>query len=151
LAKEKTTHVDVPPASSLSAVESIVSALSSLENDIDGLYVRADEMKKRIMAHSNEEVDKLKQQITMLANEEAKKIVDSAKAEADSESEKIAETERATIASLKKNINSSFDKAVDSIVKTVLGDTIQSSPKPEPRPTTSAKIKKYTADGKPAN
>jgi vacuolar-type H+-ATPase subunit H len=151
LAKEKTTHVEVPPASSLSAVENIVAALSALENDIDSLYVRAEEMKKRIMAHSNEEVEKLKQQITMLANEEAKKIVDSAKAEADSESEKIAETERATVANLKKNINASFDKAVDSIVKTVLGDSIQSSTKPEPRPATPAKIKKYTAEGKPAN
>jgi V/A-type H+/Na+-transporting ATPase subunit G/H len=152
LAKEKTAHVEVPPATSLSAVETIVTALSALENDIDGLYVRAEEMKKRIMAHSNEEVEKLKQQITMLANEEAKKIVDSAKAEADAESEKIAEMGRASVAGIKKNINSSFDRAVDSIVKTVLGDTTPAAAaKAEAKSTQPAKIKKYTADGKPAN
>ena len=50
------------------------------------MYVHAEEMKKRIMAHSNEEIERLKQQIIDLANQEAKKIVDSAKAEADSES-----------------------------------------------------------------
>jgi V/A-type H+/Na+-transporting ATPase subunit G/H len=153
LAKEKTAHVEVPPATSLSAVETIVTALSALENDIDGLYVRAEEMKKRIMAHSNEEVEKLKQQITALASDEAKKIVDSAKVEADAESEKIAGMGRASVAGIKKNINSSFDRAVDSIVKTVLGDTTPAATttKAESKSTQPAKIKKYTADGKPIN
>lgn len=80
-------------------------------------------MKKRIMAHSNEEVEKLKQQVIAMANEEAKRIVDIARAEAEAESEKIGETGRANVANLKKNINLSFDAAVDSIVRTVLGDT----------------------------
>ena len=123
MAKEKTTHAQVPPPTSHSAVETIVGALSGLEGDIDGLYVRVEEMKKRIMAHSNEEVEKLKQQVIAMANEEAKRIVDSARAEAEAESEKIGETGRANVANLKKNINSSFDAAVDNIVRTVLGDT----------------------------
>jgi len=151
LAKEKTAHVEVPPSTSLSAVETIVTALSGLENDIDGLYVRAEEMKKRIMAHSNEEVEKLKQQITALANEEAKKIVDSAKAEADAESEKIAEMGRVNVAGIKKNINSSFDRAVESIVKTVLGDTTPTPVAKGSSTGSTAKIKKYNADGKPIN
>jgi V/A-type H+-transporting ATPase subunit G/H len=127
LPKEKTAHAQVPPPTSHSAVETIVSALAGLESDIDGLYVRVEEMKKRIMAHSNEEVEKLKQQVIAMANEEAKRIVDSAKAEAEAESEKIGEMGRANIANLKKNINASFDAAVDSIVRTVLGDTTQAA------------------------
>lgn len=123
MAKEKTAHAQVPAPTSHSAVETIVGALSELEVEIDGLYSRAEEMKKRIMAHSNEEVDKLKQQVIAMANEDAKHIVDGARAEAEAESEKIGETGRANLASLKKNINSSFDVAVDSIVRTVLGDT----------------------------
>lgn len=123
MAKEKTAHAQVPPPTSHSAVETIVGALSGLEGDIDGLYVRVEEMKKRIMAHSNEEVEKLKQQVIAMANEEAKRIVDSARAEAEAESEKIGEAGRANTANLKKNINSSFDAAVDNIVRTVLGDT----------------------------
>ena len=128
MAKEKTAHAtEVPSPTSHSAVEGIVGALSELENDIDGFYARAEEMKKRLMAHSNEEVEKLKQQVAAIANEEAKRIVDSARAEAEAESEKIAEAGRATAANLKKNINSSFDAAVDSIVRTVLGDTTQAA------------------------
>lgn len=144
MAKEKTAHAQVPPPTSHSAVEAIVSALSELEGDIDGLYGRVEEMKKRIMAHSNEEVEKLKQQVIAMANEEAKQIVDSARAEAEAESEKIGEMGRANVANLKKNINSSFDAAVDSIVRTVLGDT---APVKAAQP---AKAKKLTSDGKPA-
>ena len=122
MAKEKTAHAQVPAPTSHSAVETIVGALSELEGDIDGMYARVEEMKKRIMAHSNEEVEKLKQQVIEMANEEARKIVDIAKAEAEAESEKIGEMGRATVANLKKNINSSFDEAVESIIRTVLGD-----------------------------
>lgn len=145
MAKEKTTHADLPPPTSHSAVESIVGALSELEDDIDGLYSRVEEMKKRIMAHSNEEIDKLKQQIIALANEEAKRVVDSARAEAEKESREIESQAKKSHEGIKKNIDSSFDRAVDSIVKTVLGDTSsQASPK-------SAKTKKYTSDDKPAS
>ena len=85
-------------------------------------------MKKRIMAHSNEEIENLKQQIIALANEEGKKIVDGAKAEAEIESENIAEAGKKNLAGIKKNINASFDRAVDSIVKTVLGDVATTQP-----------------------
>lgn len=145
MAKEKTAHAtEVPPPTSHSAVETIVGALSGLEGDIDGLYSRAEEMKKRIMAHSNEEVEKLKQQVIAMANEEAKRIVDAARAEADAESERIGEVGRANVANLKKNINSTFDAAVDSIVRTVLGDTT-------PVRTAPAKAKKPAPDDKPAS
>ncbi len=127
LAKEKTVHAQVPSPTSNSAVETIVGALSELEVEIDGLYSRAEEMKKRMMVHSNEEVEKLKQQVIAMANEDAKRIVDGARAEAEAESEKIGETGRANIANLKKDINSSFDAAVDNIVRTVLGDTVQAA------------------------
>ncbi|HXG07628.1 MAG TPA: hypothetical protein VNI77_09925 [Nitrososphaera sp.] len=127
MAKEKTVHAQVSPPTSHSVVETIVGALSELESEIDRLYERTEEMKKRIMAHSNEEVEKLKQQVIAMANEEAKKIVDAARAEAEAESEKIGEAGRANVAKLKKNINASFDAAVDSIVRMVLGDAAVSA------------------------
>ena len=161
MAKEKTVHTDnVPPSSSHSTVETIVSALSELENDIDRLYSHVEEMKKRIVAHSNEEIDKLKQQIITLANEEAKQIVDRTKAEAEAESENIGEVGRANLANIRKNIKASFDSAVDSIVQAVLGGgtttmqpTTQEAEKNSQQPSTAApaKIKKYTSDGKPAS
>ena len=161
MAKEKTVHTDnIPPSSSHSTVETIVSALSELENDIDRLYSHVEEMKKRIVAHSNEEIDKLKQQIITLANEEAKQIVDRTKAEAEAESENIGEVGRANLANIRKNIKASFDSAVDSIVQAVLGGgtttmqpTTQEAEKNSQQPPTAApaKIKKYTSDGKPAS
>ncbi|MEO9363274.1 MAG: hypothetical protein ABI348_05170 [Nitrososphaera sp.] len=108
-------------ATSHSAVESIVGALAELESDIDSMNARVDEMKKRLLAHSNEEVDKLKQQIISMANEEAKRIVEAARAEAESESAQIMKEAETNLAAIKKNIDASFDKAVESIVKTVLG------------------------------
>jgi vacuolar-type H+-ATPase subunit H len=163
LAKGKTVHTDIPQPTSHSAVETIVSALSELENDIDAMYGRVEEMKRHIIAHSDEEIEKLKQQIITLANEEAKQIVDSAKAEAEAESEEIAEIGRANLANIRKNIKASFDAAVDSIVQAVLGDTTTTMPvttqKVEKNSQLSssssvhqpAKIRKYTSDGKPVS
>ncbi len=163
MAKGKTTHTDIPPPASHSAVENIVSALSELENDIDGMYGRVEEMKRRIIAHSDEEIEKLKQQIITLANQEAKQIVDSARAEAEVESEEIGEIGRANLANIRKNIKASFDATVDSIVQAVLGNTAtlqppsqntekksqsSSSAAPQPQPT---KVQKYTSDGRPVS
>jgi vacuolar-type H+-ATPase subunit H len=165
LAKGKAARTDIPPPTSHSAVETIVSALSELENDIDGMYGRVEEMRKRIIAHSDEEIENLKQQIITLANEEAKQIVDSTKAEAEAESEEIGEIGRANLANIRKNIKASFDATVDSIVQAVLGNTTTTLPvttqkvetKSQPSSSSSssvhqpAKIRKYTSDGKPVS
>jgi F0F1-type ATP synthase membrane subunit b/b' len=158
LAKEKTARADIPPPTSHSTVETIVSALSELENDIDRLYSHVEEMKKRIIAHSNEEIEKLKQQIINLANEEAKQIVDSAKTKAEAESENIGEVGRANLANIRKNIKASFDATVDSIVQAVLGNSttisvtaqkVEKKSQPSSSVQPANKIKKYTSDGKP--
>ena len=108
-------------------------------------------MKKRILAHAGEEVDKLRQQVIVIANEEAKTIVDKAKAEAEAESAEIAKQAQKSLATIKKNIDSSFDKAVDNIVKTVLGDTSSApSPKAE-KSEAKARAKKSAAETKPAS
>lgn len=165
LAKGKTAHTDIPPPTSHSAVETIVSALSELENDIDGMYGRVEEMRRRIIAHSDEEIENLKQQIITLANEEAKQIVGRAKAEAEAESEEIGEIGRANLANIRKNIKASFDTTVNSIVHAVLGDTATATlpvttqkveTKSQPSSSSSsvhqpAKIRKYTSDGKPVS
>jgi vacuolar-type H+-ATPase subunit H len=161
LAKGKTAHTDIPPPTSHSEVETIISALSELENDIDRMYGRVEEMRRRIIAHSDEEIENLKQRIITLANEEAKQIVDSTKAEAEAESEEIGEIGRANLANIRKNIKASFDATVDSIVQAVLGgDTTTTMPvttqkaETKSQPSSSsvhqpAKVRKYTSDGKP--
>ena len=162
LAKGKTAHTDIPPPTSHSEVETIISALSELENDIDRMYGRVEEMRRRIIARSDEEIENLKQRIITLANEEAKQIVDSTKAEAEAESEEIGEIGRADLANIRKNIKASFDATVDSIVQAVLGGDTTTTTMPvttqkaetKSQPSSSsvhqpAKVRKYTSDGKP--
>jgi vacuolar-type H+-ATPase subunit H len=160
LAKGKTAHTNIPPPTSHSEVETIISALSELENDIDRMYGRIEEMRRHIIAHSDEEIENLKQRIITLANEEAKQIVDSTKAEAEAESEEIGEVGRANLANIRKNIKASFDATVDSIVQAVLGGDTTTMPvttqkaETKSQPSSSsvhqpAKVRKYTSDGKP--
>jgi F0F1-type ATP synthase membrane subunit b/b' len=77
-------------------------------------------MQKRLVAYSNEEIEKLNQQIIALANDEAKKIVDAAKAEAEKESSLIVAEADKNLAKIKESIDSSYDKAVDTIVNAIL-------------------------------
>ena len=162
LAKGKTAHTNIPSPTSHSEVETIISALSELENDIDRMYGRVEEMRRRIIAHSDEEIENLKQRIITLANEEAKQIVDSTKAETEAESEEIGEIGRANLANIRKNIKASFDATVDSIVQAVLGGDTTTTTMPvttqkaetKSQPSSSsvhqpAKVRKYTSDGKP--
>jgi hypothetical protein len=103
-----------------SSVEDIINALSDLEKDMDNVNSKVEEMQKRLMTYSDEEIEKLNQQINAIADDEAKKIVDAAKAEAEKESSLIAAEADKNLAKIKKNIDSSYDKAVDAIVKMIL-------------------------------
>lgn len=105
-----------------SSIEYIISALSGLENDIDNLTSRVGDMKKRLIAYSNEEIEKLKQQIITIADKEAKKIIDDTKREAEEESSVIVKEADEILAKIKKNIDSSYGKAVERVVTLILSE-----------------------------
>jgi V/A-type H+-transporting ATPase subunit G/H len=133
-------------------VEVIINALADLERDIDSLNYKVEEMKKRIMIYSNEEIEKLKQQIITVANDEARKIIDNAKGEAEAESTVIVKESDRSLSAIKKNIDSSYDRAIDSIVKIVLGENTTAqrlADNTDPRAGEITKGKKYTSEGKP--
>jgi vacuolar-type H+-ATPase subunit H len=138
-----------------SSVEDIINALAELEKDMDNLNSKVEEMRKHIIVYSDEEVEKLKQQVIIIANEEAKKIVDRAKTEAEIESSMIVKEADSRVGDIKKNINSSYSRAVESIVKIILGDTITSNIQQtmhddasKDTEATRKKVKKYTSEGK---
>ena len=110
----------------MSAVEGIINALSELEDDIDNLNAKAEEMRRHLMTYSNEEIAKLKQQVINAANDEAKRIMEIAKSEAEEESSTTSKETDKTLSNIKKNIDSSFDKAVENIVKIILGEPVSS-------------------------
>lgn len=111
----------------MSAVEDIINALSELENDIDNLNAKAEEMRRHLMTYSNEEIEKLKQQVINAANDEAKRIMEIAKSEAEQESSMTSKETDKTLSDIKKNIDSSFNKAVENIVKIILGESVSST------------------------
>lgn len=138
-----------------SSVEDIINALAELEKDMDNLNSKVEEMRKRLIVYSDEEVEKLKQQVIIIANEEAKKIVDRAKTEAEIESSMIVKEADSRVGDIKKNIDSSYSRAVESIVKIILGDTITSNIQQtmhddasKDTEATRKKVKKYTSEGK---
>lgn len=163
MAREKTISHNSSAYSSVegagsSSIESIVASLSSLETDIDKMYVRAEEMKKKIIADSGEQIEQLRQQIISVATEESKQIVEKARAEAQAESAEIAKQAEKSLNEIKKNIDSSFERAVNSIVKTVIGEPQQAasatkgadqqSAKASQTATQVKKIKRYNSEGK---
>ena len=111
----------------MSSVEVIINALAELEKDIDNLNSKIEEMKKRILIYSNEQIENLKQQTISIANEEAKRIVDIAKKEAEDETSLITKEADNRLSDIKKNIDSALDRAVDNIVNMVLKETGSSS------------------------
>ena len=107
----------------MSSVEVIINALAELEKDIDNLNSKIEEMKKRMLIYSNEQIENLKQQTISVANEEAKRIVDIAKKEAEDESSLITRESDNRLSDIKKNIDSTLDRAVDEIVNMILRET----------------------------
>ncbi|MDQ3869266.1 MAG: hypothetical protein M3250_06890 [Thermoproteota archaeon] len=130
-----------------SSVEGIINALSELEKDLDNVNSRIEEMEKRLMAYSEEEIDKLNQQIIALANEEAKKIIDAAKTEAERESSLIVNEGDNNIARIKKNIDAAYDKAVDTIVKMILTVNDSSDDEGDNNTTEPAKTSENVSKG----
>jgi F0F1-type ATP synthase membrane subunit b/b' len=108
------------------SVESIIKALSELEKDIDMTSSKVEELKKRMINQSHEEIGKLKQQIISTAQEEAKKIIDKAKAEAEEESVVITKESEENLARIRKNIDSLSDIIVDKIVKMIIKGSVSS-------------------------
>ena len=103
----------------MSSVESIVSALSELESDIDSLSSKVDEMKKRLMVHSEQEISNIRERVIEIAKEEAGKIMNISKEEAEKESAKILEEADQNLTKVRINIESSFNKCVEIVLKSV--------------------------------
>lgn len=104
----------------VTGIESIINTLSELEDDLDNISSKTEEMKRRLVNSSHEQIERLKENIINLANEEAKKIIDAARQEAEKESSIILKDSENELATIKKNIETSYDKAVEMAVRTIL-------------------------------
>ena len=103
----------------MSSVESIVNALSELESEIESLTSKMDEKKKNLMVHSEQEISNIRERVIEIAKEQAGKILNVSKDEAEKESAKILEDAEQNLIKVKSNIESSFDRCVDIVLKSV--------------------------------
>ena len=104
----------------MSSVEKIISALSELENDIDSLSVKVQDMKKRIVSTSDNEIAQLREKIIEVAKIESDKIISRAKQQAEEKSQKILAEAETNLTKLRENTKLSFDKSVNLVVDSVL-------------------------------
>ena len=102
------------------SVESIVKALTELEHDIDLVNIKVEELKKRMINWSHDEIEKLKQQIITAAKEEAEQITNNAKKEAEEESVIITKESEENLSKIRKNIESLSDTIPDKIVELIV-------------------------------
>ena len=103
----------------MSSVESIVNALSELESEIESLTSKMDEKKKNLMVHSEQEISNIRERVIEIAKEEAGKILNVSKDEAEKESAKILEEADQNLTKVRTNIESSFNKCVEIVLKSV--------------------------------
>ncbi len=97
--------------------------MSEIEDDIDVISSKVEELKKRMINRSLEEIEKLRQQIISAAEEEAKRIIDSATTEAEAESVVLTKESEENLAKIRKNFDS-LPMAVDNIVKMIIKGSV---------------------------
>ncbi|HEY4673897.1 MAG TPA: V-type ATPase subunit subunit G family protein [Nitrososphaerales archaeon] len=105
-----------------SHLEGVVSTLSEMEKEIDAVKADAEEMKRAIVALARDEAEKIKNQIVSSANETVKNELNRATADAERNAKEIVQKGDVDVKKLQGKINAALDKAVDSVVKAVLGD-----------------------------
>jgi len=104
----------------MSSVDKIINALAELEHDIETLSIKVQDMKKRILTNSENEISKLKEKIIEIAKNESEKIIADAKKEAEEKSQKILKDAESNLSKLKENTKLTFEKSVKLVVDSVL-------------------------------
>jgi vacuolar-type H+-ATPase subunit H len=104
----------------MSSVEKIINVLSELEEDIETLSIKVQDMKKRILTNSDKEISQLREKIIEIAKMESEKIISAAKQEAEKKSQRILDEAETNLTKLRENTKLSFDKSVQLVVDSVL-------------------------------
>ena len=112
------------PSTEPSKVQSIVKALSILENDIVSLDDTITDMKQNLKNKSQQEISQIMEQIHQLATKEAESIIEKARNEANAESDKILATGKAQLVDIKSKIEANFDEAVKQTTGMIMNSTI---------------------------
>lgn len=103
-----------------SKVTGIIKSLNVLENDMDSLNNKAEDMKKQLNVKALSEIDSLLEKTREMATKEAEIIINASKEKATTESVKISQDGETKLSELQSKIDAGFDEAVKNVVSTVL-------------------------------
>ena len=103
-----------------SKVTGIIKSLNILEEDMDSLNKKAEDMKKQLNVKALSEIDSLLEKTREMATKEAEVIINASKEKATAESVKITQDGEAKLSELQSKIDAGFDEAVKNVVSTVL-------------------------------
>lgn len=103
-----------------SKVTGIIQSLNSLEDDLDSLNIKVDDMKKQLSVKAMTEIDALLEKTQEMATKEAEIMITASKEKATAESAKIAQEGETTLSKIQSNVDANFDEAVKHVVSTLL-------------------------------
>ena len=103
-----------------SKVTGIIQSLNSLEDDLDSLSIKVDDMKKQLNVKALTEIDALLEKTREMATKEAEIMINTSKEKATAESAKITQEGEAILSKIQSNVDANFDEAVSHVVSTVL-------------------------------
>ena len=103
-----------------SKITGIIKSLNLLEDDMDSLNKKAEDMKKQHNVKAISEIDSLLEKTREMATKEAEIIINASKEKATTESAKITQEGETKVSDLQSKIDAGFDEAVKNVVSTIL-------------------------------
>ena len=103
-----------------SKITGIIKSLNLLEEDMDSLNKKAEDMKKQFNVKALFEIDSLLEKTREMATKEAEIIINASKEKATTESTKITQEGETKVSDLQSKIDAGFDEAVKNVVSTIL-------------------------------
>lgn len=103
-----------------SKITGIIKSLNLLEDDMDSLNKKAEDMKKQLSVKALSKIDSLLEKTREMATKEAETIINASKEKAITESAKITQEGEAKLTELQSKIDAGFDEAVKNVVSTIL-------------------------------
>jgi V/A-type H+-transporting ATPase subunit G/H len=103
-----------------SKVTTIIHSLNGMEDSLDSLNSKVEDIKKQMSVKTLNEIDKLFEKTREMAIKEAEEIIIASKNKATAESAKITKEGQLKLSEIQSNIDAHFNEAVKHLVSTVL-------------------------------
>ncbi len=100
----------------------VMDALNEFEETIDKHVNSIEDKKRELMNITRVESEKAKAKLIKEMKDEGQKTIENAKKEAESEAQKILAKATSDNKKLKTKIDKTFDKSVEHVIKTILGE-----------------------------